>query len=153
MKWQPKDIASYFQSEEYIDTLCIPLIPITLNNQPETAKKADQQKSLQIIADELERNFKGGRIFLSPSYTYISGNNDRQEINRLNNWTSSLSSDHFTYIFYLTYDVNWKRFEQDMDGNLIWLTAPIIEDYQSQQTKKWVQEQSIQISALIRSYW
>ncbi len=74
MKWQPKDIALYFQSQEYIDTLFLPLIPVELNHESEAIKMADKQRSLQIVSDELERNFTG-RIFLSPAYTYIRGTN------------------------------------------------------------------------------
>ncbi len=152
MKWQPKNIALYYQSQEYVDTLCIPLIPIELKDESEAIKLADQLKSLQLISDELERNFTG-RIFLSPSYTYIKGNDFDAESKRLNQWTSCLSHNRFQHIFFLTYDVNWKKHENNLEGSLIWLTANSIEDYQSDQTKKWIKDQTNQISELIRSYW
>ncbi|WP_058307591.1 DUF2487 family protein [Gracilibacillus massiliensis] len=152
MKWQPKDISLYFQSQEYVDTLCIPLIPIEHTNESEAKKLADQQKSLQLISDELERNFTG-RIFLSPSYTYIRGNDYEVESKRLNQWTSSLSNNRFQHIFFLTYDVNWKKHENIIGGSLLWLTANSITDYQSDQTKQWIKDQINQISELIRSYW
>ncbi|SHN19458.1 DUF2487 family protein [Gracilibacillus kekensis] len=152
MKWQTKNLALYFQSQEYVDTLCIPLIPIELKNELEAIKLADQQKSLQLISDELERNFTG-RIFLSPSYTYIKESDFDAESKRLNQWTSSLSQNKFQHIFFLTYDVNWKKYENNLEGSLIWLTANSIDDYQSDQTKNWIKSQINQISELIRSYW
>ncbi|WP_163582002.1 DUF2487 family protein [Gracilibacillus saliphilus] len=152
MRWKKKDLNMFFQSKEYIDTLCVPLIPLDLQTESEATKLADQYTSLQIISDELERNYTG-RIMLSPTYTYIRSTNYENESAILNQWTSMLSNDHFNHIFLLTYDVNWKKHERMLNSNLIWLTASTIDDYQSDQTKKWINEQVIQISELIRSYW
>lgn len=152
MQWNRKDIQLFFQSKPYIDTLLIPLDPIQLLTESESAKLADQTKTLQIISDELERQFMG-RILLTPSYTYIYNRDYQQEIQRLNDWTSMLSNEHFQHIFFLTHDVNWKKHERLLNGNLIWITSTSIENFQSDYTKKWVGEQVSQISELIGSYW
>ncbi|MGN8647064.1 DUF2487 family protein [Gracilibacillus sp. HCP3S3_G5_1] len=152
MQWKKKDLELFFQSKEYIDTLCIPLVPLDLQTESEAIKLADQTKTLQIISDELERNYTG-RIMLSPPYTYIRCTKYEQESAMLNQWTSMLSNNHFKHVFLLTYDVNWKKHEHLLEHHLIWLTATTIEDYQTKQTKKWVDEQVNQISELIRSYW
>ncbi|QGH34784.1 DUF2487 family protein [Gracilibacillus salitolerans] len=152
MRWKKEDLELFFQSKEYIDTLCIPLIPLDLQTESEATKLANQNTSLQIISDELERNYTG-RIMLSPPYTYIRSTNYEKESSILNQWTSMLSNNHFKHIFLLTYDVNWKKYERLLENNLIWLTATTIEDYQSNQSKKWVNEQVQQISELIRTYW
>ncbi|MGP4041329.1 DUF2487 family protein [Gracilibacillus sp. D59] len=152
MQWKKKDLELFFQSKEYIDTLCVPLVPLDLQTESEATKLADQKTLLQIISDELERNYTG-RIMLSPAYTYIRNADYESESTSLNKWTSMLANEHFKHVFLLTYDVNWKKQERLLDSNLIWLTTTSIDDYQSDQAKKWVNEQVLQISELIRSYW
>ena len=33
MKWNVKDVEMYVQAKEYVDTVVVPLIPITFNDQ------------------------------------------------------------------------------------------------------------------------
>ncbi|MDX8046129.1 DUF2487 family protein [Gracilibacillus sp. S3-1-1] len=152
MKWKKDDVKLFFQEKEYIDTLCIPLVPIDLSSEHEATKLADQATTLQIMTDELERNFTG-RIMISPAYTYVRTGDYEKESIHLNQWTSLFSNQHFKHVFLLTYDVNWKKNEQLLDQQLLWLTHTTIDDYQSSETKKWVNNQVAQISELIRSYW
>ncbi|UOQ85870.1 DUF2487 family protein [Gracilibacillus salinarum] len=152
MKWTSADLETFYQSKEFIDTLCIPLIPVELANSSEARKLANQKTSLQIISDELERNYTG-RIMLSPAYTYLRGTDFQTECDRVNQWTSHLSDGHFQHIFLLSYDVNWKRYERELAGSFVWITAPMIEDFKSEQAQKAISDQTDQLSELIESYW
>ncbi|UOQ47587.1 YpiF family protein [Gracilibacillus caseinilyticus] len=152
MKWTSTDLEVFYQSKEFIDTLCIPLIPLDLANSADVHKLANQKTSLQIISDELERNYTG-RIMLSPTYTYVRGTDFQIECDRVNQWTSNLSGDHFQHIFLLSYDVNWKRFERDLAGSFVWLAAPSIDDFKSEHAQKAISNQTNQLSELIESYW
>lgn len=152
MKWETKDLELFYQSKEYIDTLCVPLIPIQLNSESTALRLAYQKQTMQILINELERNFTG-RIMLSPTYTYLYDNDYESESNRLQTWTSQLAGDSFHHIFLLTNDVNWKKHENHLDGNLLWLTAPSIDTINSDQMKQFIADQTKQISELIKSYW
>lgn len=152
MKWETKDLELFYQSKEYIDTLCIPLIPIQLKTESTASRLAFQKQTMQILVNELERNFTG-RLMLSPIYTYLYDNDYESESERLQNWTSQLAGDSFTHIFLLTNDVNWKKQEACLKGNLVWLTAPHIDNINSDQMKQFIVEQTNQISELIKSYW
>ncbi|GAB2574618.1 DUF2487 family protein [Gracilibacillus alcaliphilus] len=152
MQWKKKDLQLFFQSKSYIDTLIIPVIPIELASEASAAKLADQKRSIQIISDELERQFMG-RLFLSPNYSYIYNQDYQQGIELLNQWTSTLSNEHFNHIFFLTHDVNWKKHESQLNGQLIWLPTTTIDDFQSDYAKQWVGDQVNQVSELISSYW
>src|SRR5699024_195384 len=101
MKWESNDLELFYQSKEYIDTLCIPLIPIKLDSESTDLKLANQKQTMQILVNELERNFTG-RLLLSPIYTYMYETNYESEAKRLQHWTSQMAGDNFKHIFLLT---------------------------------------------------
>ena len=152
MKWESGNLELFYQSKEYIDTLCIPLIPIKLDSASTDSKLANQKQSMQILVNELERNFTG-RLLLSPIYTYLYETNYESEAERLEQWTSHLARDNFKHVFLLTNDVNWKKQESHLSGNLVWLTAPMTDDIRSDKMKEFIKDQTTQVSELIKSYW
>ncbi len=151
MKWDKDDLKVYYKSKEYVDTVCIPLAPISYEKEEEAVKLSNQYQSLQLLSTELERNYVG-RMMLSPLYTYKKDKNMEMEIKRMNQWIHDFQAD-FKHVFLLTFDVNWRKQEKDLDGQLIWLPATSIEAQPTELTKKWIQEQISQISELIQSYW
>ncbi|MFC4387652.1 DUF2487 family protein [Gracilibacillus marinus] len=152
MKWQASDLSTYFQSKEYIDTLCIPLIPVSISNESDSIRLANYKRTLDILSNELERHFTG-RIMLSPTYSYQAKSDINMEKKRLNEWIKEMSNDSFSHVFFITFDVLWKKEEKELDGTLIWIPANRIDDYQSDETKRWINQQTEQISELIRSFW
>ncbi|SER13046.1 Protein of unknown function [Gracilibacillus ureilyticus] len=152
MKWDTIDLKTYFKSKEYVDTVCIPLVPLNLSNETDAIKFANYQQTIQIIAKEVERNFTG-RVLLSPVYTYFSEGSYEAEQERINQWTELMFGEDFKHKFFLTFDLKWKKEEKGLDGTLLWLPASMIEDYQSEVTKKWIMDQKSQVSELIRSFW
>ncbi|WP_163537649.1 DUF2487 family protein [Gracilibacillus sp. YIM 98692] len=152
MKWEKEAVKVYEEAKEYVDTLCVPLSPISLKNAEIASRLANQNKSIHILANELERQYMG-RIFLSPGYIYSQSSNFEEEVSKLNQWVKAIYQKEFPHIFYLTYDVKWKKVESYLDGTLIWIPASKIEDYQSRQAKEEIQNQMHQISELIRTFW
>ncbi|WP_228275587.1 DUF2487 family protein [Gracilibacillus oryzae] len=152
MKWEADDLPKYFEAKEYIDTVLVPLIPIQLSNEADSLKLANYQKTLQIIAREAERDF-AGRMLLSPVYTYVQAASYQKEQERINQWIQLLFKEDFKHVFFLTFDVKWKKEEKGLDGTLLWLPGTVIENYQSVLTKKWINEQTSQLNELIKSFW
>ncbi|MFC4404360.1 DUF2487 family protein [Gracilibacillus xinjiangensis] len=152
MKWDAADLPTYFEAKDFVDTVCIPLVPVKLSNKEESVKLASNQQTLQIIAKEVERNFTG-RVLLSPTYTYIQNESRQAEKERLNQWVEIMFKEDFNHIFFLTFDLKWKKEEKGMNGTLLWLQASTLENHQTETTKKWIQEQTSQVNELIRSFW
>ncbi|WP_226034696.1 YpiF family protein [Aquibacillus saliphilus] len=152
MKWQKEDIDQYQGAEEFVDTLLIPLMPITMNSKKDIKKLAFQGDLLNFFANEIEKQFKG-RIFLIPTYSYYESNESENEVERLNNWVNQLTKNPFKHVFFLTFDHHWKKDERNLDGNLLWFPAIQTEEIDSKQTQPILKDQITQINELIRSYW
>ncbi len=98
MKWTSKEVEDFLKSREYIDTAVIPLIPIAIN---EIAKSYAQMKDfVEIVANELERQFKG-RVLLLPSFMYIANNYQKEHLETLVN---HLKENGMKHIVLLTCD-------------------------------------------------
>ncbi|ENH97330.1 hypothetical protein J416_04928 [Gracilibacillus halophilus YIM-C55.5] len=151
MKWETSSIETFFQEQQYIDTLCIPLLPVTFKTESDAKKYANQAELLQILTHELERDFMG-RIFLSTPYTYFVENDYDEEVQRINQWTEEMG-DKFRHKFLLTFDVHWKKREGTLSSTLIWLPSRYIENVDSNEAKEWVTDQKSQVSELIQSFW
>ncbi|WP_053219408.1 YpiF family protein [Virgibacillus senegalensis] len=152
MQWNKQDVGQYFTAEEYIDTLLVPLMPVTFTNQQEMKKSAAQLETATIFVKEMEKEFKG-RIFLMPSYHYMASQDLSEEVSRLNDWTEKASERPFRHIFYFSFDPHWKKQERNLNGNLLWLPAIQSEDIQSKETQTILKNQINQLTDLIKTYW
>ncbi|QTM99645.1 DUF2487 family protein [Sediminibacillus dalangtanensis] len=152
MQWNKQDLGQYFTAEEYIDTLLIPLIPVTFTNQKEMEKSAAQQETGMIFVREMEKHFKG-RIFLLPAYHYLASENLGAEVSRLNEWAAKASERPFKHVFFFSFDPHWKKQERNLNGNLLWLPAIQSEDTQSKETQTIIKDQVSQLTDLIKTYW
>lgn len=152
MKWNKKDISQYKEVKEYVDTLILPLLPITLDTNKDAEKFAWQGELIDLFSAELERNFTG-RIFLMPSYQYINASDREKEIERINYWVQDAKTNPFQHIFFLTLDHHWKKYETNLDGTLLWFPAMASGDPTSKEFQTVIKDQVNQLSELIRSYW
>lgn len=151
MKWIDHDLQQYIQAKEYVDTVLIPLVPFHFTNDASLAKNARQKEALTVLLSEIEKVLSG-RVLLSPSYYYLKHQNLEIESKRLNTWIEDALEQPFNTVFLVTFDSKWKKHEQLLNGNLLWLPA-IEGDLHSKEMGPVIRGQVDQISEFIRSYW
>lgn len=152
MKWFKKDLEQYKDAKEFVDTIIIPLQPFHFSDSKDLEKDAFNREILTIYTTELEKELSG-RIMLTPTYTYLKTTLLDREVERLNEWIDNIKTEPFNYIFLLSLDMEWKKVEDNLDGNLIWLPGMKPANIQEKATIQLLHNQVEQISDLIRSYW
>lgn len=152
MKWVKNDIEKYVEAKEYVDTVVIPIQSFQLSDDTQLVKDTFAGEVLSIYANEIEKELSG-RVLLTPAYTYNKTTDLEIEVQRLNNWIKDIKEQPFKHVFLLTLDMNFKKVEKDLDGNLLWFPGLQPTDLQSQEAVQMIRSQIEQISELIRSYW
>ena len=151
MKWNNTDLEKYIQAKEFIDTVIIPLQPFQIENDSNLPKEAFQREVLSIFVNEIEKELSG-RVLLIPEFNYLTSN-IQNEIEKVNDWIEELNKQPFKTIILMTYDSGWKKVENDLTGQLLWLPGIQSGDINSPEMKAIINSQVQQISELIRSYW
>lgn len=152
MKWKVDDLEKYIEAKEYIDTVIIPLMPFQLTNEQTMLDEAFQETVLRHSTNQIEEELSG-RVMLTPLYTYIKTDHIENEVERLNEWINHLKNQPFKSVFFVTFDMQWKKVEQSLNGHLIWLPIGKKMDINSQEAKSIIDNQASQISEFIRMYW
>lgn len=152
MQWNSKDLTQYLDTKEYIDTIIIPLQAFHMSQDNQLKKDAFLRNVLSIYTKETEKELSG-RVLLTPAYNYLKFTELEEEVIRLNEWVENIKKQPFKTIFFMTFDMKWKKVESKMDGHLIWLPGIDSVDLQAKETAKMIQNQVTQIGELIRSYW
>ncbi|TFJ93821.1 DUF2487 family protein [Lentibacillus salicampi] len=152
MKWIQQDLQQYVQAKAYVDTIIVPLIPFHFSDDASLEKDAFQREVLSVFMRELEKEFSG-RILLSPDYHYLKSADKAEEVKRVRSWVEDSWAQPFHHIFFMTVDSSWKKFEQDMNGTLIWLPQIVTESMQFSERQSVVHSQVQQVGEFIRSYW
>lgn len=152
MLWNKEDLRQFVQAKEYIDTLMVPLVPFTFEEDAEMEKKAGQGEIIRLFTREIEKEFKG-RLVLSPEYTYLSQSRKEDEEVRLSQWVDNIKKQPFEHIFFFTFDSHWRKFEKKMEGTIIWVPGISGNDLSEEEVQKAVKTQLSDIKQFIRSYW
>jgi hypothetical protein len=150
VKWTVKDVEVYLQEKEYVDTAVIPLIPLTLEKDVKSI--VSMGEFVQIIVNELERQFKG-RVFLFPPFTYFTSESMEEKIKRIADWTSQLTANGMKHIFYVTSDTEWKAGEANLPGTLLWLPSIPLEHMDEKYKQQIVTDQISQLMNLLIAKW
>lgn len=151
MKWTKNDIVKYEGAKEYIDTLLIPLAPFQISDEKASDVALDSEV-LQILTNEIEKDLSG-RLFKLPLYHYLHNTNLQNEVVRLKEWDCSYTEQPFNHKFYLTFHVEWKKYEKELPGSLIWIPGFKSLDIQTKEFQQVLTEQVKDITSLIRSFW
>lgn len=152
MQWTSNDLQKYVQEKEYIDTLLVPLIPISFSRDEKLNELAFKGQVLTILMNELERELHG-RVLLSLSYPYLSTDSIVKEVDRLNQWIEDAQQQPFEHIFLISHDVNWKKHEQLLSGSYIWLSNIPSVQIDSKEMEQFIREQMKQLNTLLQTYW
>nr|WP_220129092.1 YpiF family protein [Anoxybacillus calidus] len=138
------------QEKEYVDTAVIPLIPLTLEKNVKSI--VSMGEFVQIIVNELERQFKG-RVFLFPPFTYFTSENMEEKTKRIADWTDELIANGMKHIFYVTSDTEWKAGEANLPGTLLWLPSIPLEHMDEKYKQQIVTDQTSQLMNLLIAKW
>lgn len=152
MKWNKADLTTYMQAKEFVDTLLIPLLPFQLSGTTDHTKMAFQCEVLTIFTSELEKELTG-RVLLTPSYFYNKKASKEAEVNRVNMWVEDALNLPFKHTFFITFDSGWKKEENGLNGNLLWLPTNHSVDINSKEMVMIIRNQVEEVGELIRSYW
>ncbi|AMM93674.1 YpiF family protein [Peribacillus simplex] len=148
MKWTAKDLDMYIQSKEYVDTVLIPLVPLSFGGQMK--QTGSMNEFLTILSLEIEKQMKG-RILLLPTFHYLSDEMDKVE--RLNRWAKEVKEKDFKHIFFLTSDFEWKKEERELENNLVWIPAIPLESLETEQAREMINQQVLQILDVFTYNW
>lgn len=151
MRWNAADLEKYLDAKEYIDTLIIPLQKFQITNETKLIEEAFQREILSLFSYEIEKVLSG-RVLLTPEFNYLSDQLD-SEIDRLNSWVEEIVNQPFKTIIFLTFDSNWNKHSNDLNGHLLWIPAMQTGDLHSPEMKTLIKGQVEQIIELIQSYW
>lgn len=146
MNWNAKDMDTYLQQKEYIDTLLVPLLPI--ETSPENMKSSSSSTEfLMHLSTFIEAQFKG-RMMLLPPFTYTQST-DLQVMGKT--LANDLELMGFKHVFYLTTDRDWT--DVDVTGELIWLPSIPLESMDKQLRTSIIEDQLRQVLPTLTKKW
>ncbi|WHX60186.1 YpiF family protein [Peribacillus frigoritolerans] len=148
MKWTAKDLDMYMQSKEYVDTVLIPLVPLSFKGQMK--QTGSMNEFLTILSLEIEKQMKG-RILLLPTFHYLS--DEMYKVERLKRWANEVKENNFEHVFFLTSDFEWKKEERELENNLVWIPAIPLEGLEIEQAREMINQQVLQILDIFSYNW
>jgi len=148
MIWIEKDLKQVIENKEYIDTVLVPLAPISFNE--EDAKLANQVEDLGILLNELERQYKG-RVLIAPSFTYLVSESNK--VDRLNDWGNLFIENGMKNIFFITCDFEWKSVETDFKDNIMWIPSLDLASFDMTAQKSIVSKHIEHLIAVFSKKW
>jgi hypothetical protein len=150
MKWVSKDIETYSTAKEYVDTAVIPIYSVSFGN--EMKQSASNAEFITLLTTYLERQFTG-RLLLVPPFTYLKSDNQEDILQQLKKWEENIEKSEFKHIFYITTEIDWKNFEKELTGSLIWLPSLPLEHLNDSQKISMVESQVKQLLSLFTQKW
>jgi hypothetical protein len=150
MKWVSKDIETYLTAKEYVDTAVIPLYSVSFGN--EMKQSATSAEFITLLTNYLERQFTG-RLMLVPPYTYLKSDRYEDIVNGLKKWEDNIEENEFKHIFYITSEIDWKNYEGELKGSLIWLPSLPLEHLNESQKISMIESQVKQLLTLFTQKW
>jgi hypothetical protein len=123
MKWNSEDLDMFLKAREYVDTIVLPLFPVSFDEKMK--QTAAMTEFIQLLSYQLERKFKG-RMILLPGLIYAKTNEEDDLTANLVKWETEFAEKGFKYVYYLTSDIDCKKIEGTVKGTLVWLpTLPL----------------------------
>ncbi|MGW5980456.1 YpiF family protein [Bacillus mycoides] len=149
MKWIVKDVEQFEQAREYVDTGIIPLLSISVAKGMKMV--VEQGEFIEALSMELEREYKG-RVLLLPAFTYLV-ESQKNEKDRLQEWTDHLQRQGFKHIAYVTSDFSWKEDMRDVQGDLFWFPSLSLEQFSDQAKREVIRAHIKNIMEMLEERW
>jgi hypothetical protein len=150
MKWTPQDIETYLNAKEYVDTAVVPLLSVSIGG--EMKQSASAGEFITLLTGYLERQFTG-RLLLLPPFTYLKSKNGESTISDLKDWEADLVKGEVKHIFYITSEIDWRSWEEELTGTVIWLPSIPLEHMNESQKLSVIDSQVKQLLDLFTQKW
>ncbi|WP_309087732.1 YpiF family protein [Domibacillus sp.] len=145
MNWNGKDAALVEQQKNYIDTVLIPLVPLDFGT--EFRQSAEQYEFIGLLADFLERQFKG-RVVVTPPYAYVPEMAGNAAL-----WSEKARSAAFKHVFFLTADAMWRTRENELGGSVILVPSVPLGDMEESVKHSLISHQAKQLIQTVVEKW
>ena len=149
MNWQAIDVKRYLQNKEYIDTVILPLVPLSWESDMLAAVR--EGEFALAIASAAERELHG-RVLLCPPFAYLKSEAMTDRMKRLKMWENECRAKGTKFVFFVTSDVDWKREEEECPG-LIWFAPVPLEHLEARHQKDVIEENVEIVLKRIRTEW
>lgn len=149
MKWLSKDMDMYIGAKEYVDTVVLPLVPVSFGN--DMKQVVSMYEFTMILTTQLEKQFKG-RMVLLPHYTYINPSYD-DELKQLKKWEEELLEEGFKHIFYMTADDKWEEWKKSLNGHLICFPSIPLNDMEEKYKQSIIEDQMKELITIFMQKW
>lgn len=150
MKWISSDIEMYVKAKDFVDTVAVPLIPISLKEDIVAA--CEMGEFISIMSTELEREYKG-RLIVLPPFTYLKQEDTSALIERLNYWCSTLMSDNVKHVILITSDSDWKLNEKNVQAPLIWIPSISFAELDKKYIEQMMKSQMKPLQSTVMTLW
>jgi hypothetical protein len=150
MRWNAKDAELFQKEKAYIDTVIVPLVPVSLGNDIKSA--ASQGEFIHLLTKLLETQFRG-RMLLLPPYTYLAEQEEESKRLNLLDWENEVKTCGAAYLFFLTSDHYWKTCEQTFKGTVLWLPSIPLENMEEDYKFSIMEDQVKQLINIIAHKW
>lgn len=146
MNWTGKDMDTYLQQKEYIDTLVVPLVKVQLNMDNMKTSASSTEFVMQ-LSSLLETQFKG-RMMFAPPFGYTA----TTELTHMAETTlSEFKNTLFKHVFFLTTDHEW--YDIDMPGQLLWMPSIPLESMEPSLRNSILEDQLRQLLPKFTEQW
>lgn len=146
MNWTAKDIDTYLQQVEYIDTLLVPLVKME-SDLEKLKTVASSSDFLMHLTNFIESQFKG-RMVLAPPFSYTPSIEMEQAGKQ---WAEDLAKLPFKHIFFLTTDPAWTSME--LGVQVLWLPAIPLESMDQKLRQTILEDQLRQVIPKFTAAW
>ncbi|WOV89094.1 DUF2487 family protein [Sporosarcina oncorhynchi] len=146
MNWTGKDMNTYLQQKEYIDTLVIPLVKVE-TNMDNIKTSASSTEFVMHLASLIETQFKGRMMFVPP--VVYTSKTDRA--NMAQTTLQEFNDTSFKHVFYLTTDHAWSEIE--LGGQVIWMPSIPLESMEVSLRQSILEDQLRQILPKFTEQW
>ncbi|MEK4200503.1 YpiF family protein [Cytobacillus sp. FSL K6-0265] len=150
MKWHTQDIQLFLKERDYIDTVILPLYPVSFAD--DIQQTVAMTEFINLLSGQLEKQFKG-RILMLPGMSYLKIISEEKRLADLIEWEKELISQDFKHIFYITSDSDWKTVEEQLDGGLIWMPSIPLDNMDDQYKLSILEDQVKQLLNVFVKKW
>ncbi|UII54627.1 YpiF family protein [Cytobacillus spongiae] len=150
MKWISEDIDMYLKSREYVDTIVLPLLPISLGEDMKSS--VSMTEFISLLTNQLERQFRG-RLIMLPGFSYLKNDSSEKNFLDLKIWEKEFKEKGFQHVFYVTSDSYWRTKETELEGSLIWLPSLPLENMDQNYKVSILEDQVKQLLNIFVQKW
>ena len=145
MNWNGKDAVLVEQQKNYIDTVVVPLAPMSFSEG--FRQSAEQYEFIQLLTEFLERQFKG-RMLVTPPYAYLP-----EQADKAVQWTENIRAAGFKHVFFITADSMWRQREAELNAAVIFVPSVTLGDMEEAVKRSLIENQAKQLVNTIVVKW